>query len=124
MHELADDRTHSRQAATAIPRRVARSVAEPISASVALDMPSDGMLSMISMAQLIVRDIDKALVDRLKRRAAAHGRSAEAEHREILRAVLQPPPMVSLKEHLLAMPDVGDDADFAIKRSPPRRVKL
>lgn len=82
------------------------------------------VLSLLSMAQLIVRDIDKALVDLLKRRAAAHGRSAEAEHREILRAALQPRPSVSLKDHLLAMPAGGDDADFAIKRSPGRRVKL
>jgi plasmid stability protein len=76
------------------------------------------------MAQLIVRDIDKALVDLLKRRAAAHGRSAEAEHREILRAALQPRPATSLKDHLISMPAVGDDADFAIERSPARRVKL
>ena len=82
------------------------------------------MISMIAMAQLIVRDIDKALVDLLKRRAAAHGRSAEAEHREILRAVLQPRPMMSLKDHLLAMPDVGDDADFVIERSRGRKVTL
>jgi antitoxin FitA len=83
-----------------------------------------GMLSTIAMAQLIVRDIDKKLVDLLKRRAAAHGRSAEAEHREILRAVLQPPPMISLKDHLLDMPDVGDDADFAVERSRGRKVTL
>jgi plasmid stability protein len=76
------------------------------------------------MAQLIVRDIDKILVDLLKRRAAAHGRSAEAEHREILRAALQPRASVSLKDHLLAMPDVGEDADFVIKRSRTRRVML
>lgn len=82
------------------------------------------MLSILPMAQLIVRDIDKVLVDLLKRRAAAHGRSAEAEHREILRTVLQPRPSVSLKDHLLAMPDVGEDSDFAIKRSPTRRVRL
>lgn len=79
---------------------------------------------MISMAQLIVRDIEKTLVDLLKRRAAEQGRSAEAEHREILRAALQPRPAMSLKQHLLAMPDVGDDADFAIKRSRARRVTL
>jgi len=79
---------------------------------------------MLSMAQLIVRDIEKTLVDLLKRRAAAHGRSAEAEHREILRTALQPRPAMSLKEHLLAMPEVGDDADFAIKRTPGRRVVL
>lgn len=82
------------------------------------------MISMNLMAQLIVRDISKALVDLLKRRAAEHGRSAEAEHREILRAVLQPRSSVSLKDHLLAMPDVGADSDFAIERSPARRVKL
>jgi plasmid stability protein len=82
------------------------------------------VISMIAMAQLIVRDIDKALVDLLKRRAVANGRSAEAEHREILRAALQPRPAASLKAHLLAMPAGGDDADFAIKRTPGRRVKL
>ena len=37
------------------------------------------------MAQLIVRNIDKAIVDSLRARAAKHGRSSEAEHREILR---------------------------------------
>ncbi|HEY4044273.1 MAG TPA: plasmid stabilization protein [Rhodopila sp.] len=41
------------------------------------------------MASLIVRGIDDELVSRLKARAAAHGRSAEAEHREILRQVLE-----------------------------------
>jgi plasmid stability protein len=76
------------------------------------------------MAQLIVRDIEKKLVDLLKRRAAEHGRSAEAEHREILRAALQRRPAASLKDHLLAMPDVADDTDFAIKRTAARRVKL
>ena len=82
------------------------------------------MLSTLSMAQLIVRNIDQILVDLLKRRAAEHGRSAEAEHREILRAALQPRPEVSLKDHLLAMPDVGEDSDFAVKRSRARQVML
>ena len=40
------------------------------------------------MAQLIVRNLDEELVARLKLRAAEHGRSAEAEHREILRQAL------------------------------------
>jgi antitoxin FitA len=39
-------------------------------------------------AGLSVRNLDPGLVQRLKRRAAAHGRSAEAEVREILRASL------------------------------------
>ena len=42
------------------------------------------------MAQLTVRNVNDQIVRALKRRAAAHGRSAEAEHREILRAVLVP----------------------------------
>jgi antitoxin FitA len=43
------------------------------------------------MAQLLVRRIDEALVEALKRRAATHHRSAEAEHRAILEATLRPP---------------------------------
>jgi plasmid stability protein len=40
------------------------------------------------MANLHVRNVDPDLVARLKRRAAWHGRSMEAEHREILRQAL------------------------------------
>ena len=40
------------------------------------------------MAQLTVRNIEDRVVAALKRQAAAHGRSAEAEHREILRRTL------------------------------------
>jgi plasmid stability protein len=72
-----------------------------------------------SMAQLIVRNLDEDLVRRLKIRAAQHGRSAEAEHREILRQVLfHPAPGETLKELLCAIPPVGDDEDF--ERVPDR----
>lgn len=37
---------------------------------------------------LHVRNLDDDLIARLKRRASRHGRSAEAEHREILRQAL------------------------------------
>ena len=40
------------------------------------------------MGSLLVRNVDDDLVSRLKARAAAHGRSAEAEHRDILRQAL------------------------------------
>jgi len=40
------------------------------------------------MKSLIVRGVDDELAALLKQRAAAHGRSAEAEHREILRLAL------------------------------------
>lgn len=77
------------------------------------------------MAQLIVRNLEEDLVRRLKIRAAEKGRSAEAEHREILRHALAPPvPSKSLKEVLLSMPDVGEDADFERKPDLGRKVEL
>jgi plasmid stability protein len=42
------------------------------------------------MGQLTVRKVDDEIIRRLKIRAAEHGRSAEAEHREILTQVLLP----------------------------------
>ena len=50
------------------------------------------------MAQLIVRNLDDELVACLKLRAAEHGRSAEAQHREILREALATEPRRSFKE--------------------------
>lgn len=61
---------------------------------------------------LVVRNVDEELVRTLKQVATAHGRSAEAEHREILRNVLQRPPRRSVAEVLASMPNVGEDADF------------
>ncbi len=77
-----------------------------------------------SMAQLIVRNIEDEVVEALKLRAAQHGRSAEAEHRELLRSALLRRPSTSLKEHLLAMPDVGEDVDLVPPRDTARRVDL
>jgi antitoxin FitA len=65
------------------------------------------------VAQLIVRNLDEALVQALKKRAAKHNRSAEQEHREILKAALIGPKRRSLAAVLAAMPNVGEDADFA-----------
>ena len=42
------------------------------------------------MSTLTVRNLDEDLVRRLRIRAAEKGRSAEAEHREILRDALAP----------------------------------
>jgi antitoxin FitA len=41
-----------------------------------------------SVGQLTVRKVDDEIIRRLKIRAAEHGRSAEAEHREILKQAL------------------------------------
>jgi plasmid stability protein len=49
------------------------------------------------MAQLLVRNVDEETVARLKARAAAHGRSIEAEHREILRAALDADPQAEFR---------------------------
>lgn len=62
------------------------------------------------MAQLIVRNVEDEVAQALRRRAAAHGRSAEAEHRDILRQVLLEEG--GFKKALLSMPDVGDDSVF------------
>ncbi len=64
------------------------------------------------MANLVVRNLDKRIVDVLKQRAARHGRSAEAEHRVILKEVLLPSNRKSFAEVLASMPNVGQDDDF------------
>ena len=75
------------------------------------------------MGQLIVRNIEDEVVRALKVRAAEHGRSMEAEHREILRASLASEvPRTSFKEWMASMPDVGDDEDFLVPRDYPRDV--
>lgn len=76
------------------------------------------------MAQLLVRDVDEALVKALRERAARHGRSAEAEHREILAKALRRTRRKNFAELLAAMPDVGRDDDFARVEEPveSRRV--
>ncbi|XSG86501.1 MAG: FitA-like ribbon-helix-helix domain-containing protein [Methylohalobius sp. ZOD2] len=64
------------------------------------------------MASLVVRNLDPRIVDALKQRAARHGRSAEAEHRALLEALLLRPRGKSFAEALAAMPNVGQDGDF------------
>ncbi len=75
------------------------------------------------MANLLVRDVDEALVKSLKQRAGRHGRSAEAEHRAILAAALGRTRRRSFAQVLASMPDVGRDEDFArlgSRRKAPR----
>ena len=56
------------------------------------------------MAQLTVQKVSDEVVGALKRRAAAHGRPAEAEHRNVLRASL-----------------LGVEEDFAARAETLRR---
>jgi plasmid stability protein len=73
------------------------------------------------VSQLIVRKVSEDVVRALKLRAARHGRSAEAEHREILRAALASEESTgTFKAFLASMPNVGTDEDFVFARDLPR----
>ncbi len=77
------------------------------------------------VAELIVRNVEEDLVRLLELRAAQHNRSAEAEHREILREALLPRGAArSFANFLLEMPDVGKDQDFERIRETVRPVDL
>ncbi|WP_374501625.1 DNA-binding protein [Zoogloea sp.] len=66
---------------------------------------------------LVVRNIEPSVAQALKEAAARHGRSAEAEHREILRAALTRSARRSFKDVLASMPDVGADEDFDFRQA-------
>jgi antitoxin FitA len=68
------------------------------------------------VAQLIVRGLPVQLVQALKRRAAMHNRSAEQEHRVILKAALRGTTRRPLAAVLKAIPNVGEDCDFGTSR--------
>lgn len=57
------------------------------------------------MAQILVRNLDEPLKARLQRRAKRHGRSMEAEVREILRTTLreEEPPKRKLGSEIVAL---------------------
>lgn len=66
---------------------------------------------------LIVRNVEEEIVQSLKESAVRNGRSAEAEHRAILKAALLQPRKRSFNEVLASMPDVGLDSDFERNRN-------
>ena len=65
---------------------------------------------------LVVRNVDAEVALALKQLAASHGRSAEAEHREILKSVLQRPKRRSVAEVFASMPNAGEDSDFDVRK--------
>lgn len=78
------------------------------------------------MPQLLVRQIEEQVVRKLKERAGRHGVSMEEEHRRILREALvgSSKKKPSFKEHLLSMPNVGEDQDFERGPQSDRPVEL
>jgi antitoxin FitA len=79
------------------------------------------------MAQLLVRNLDEDLVRALQLRAAQHGRSAEAEHREILKQALEEKePRPDFKTFWASMPELDENFDecFEFTRGPARDVEL
>lgn len=65
------------------------------------------------MANLLVRNVEDEIVTALKARAGQHGISAEEEHRRILQQALLGLKKKSFTQALKAIPNVGEDADFA-----------
>jgi plasmid stability protein len=77
------------------------------------------------MTSINLDNLSKDNRDRLKQRAAIHGRSLESELDSILTSVFESQTAEnSLKELLLAMPDVGEDDDFNRTRDHAREVSL
>jgi plasmid stability protein len=76
------------------------------------------------MSQLVIRNVPESIVKKLQRRAAAHGVSAEEEHRRILKDALanekaaQQP--YTLFDHIRKLGEIAPDLEFGRKR---RRVK-
>jgi len=70
------------------------------------------------MADLLVRGVDDDLVEALKKRAGAHGRSQEAELRIILASVLLSPPRRNLAELLAAMPPLYQQRSPLVSKKP------
>ncbi len=75
------------------------------------------------MPQLLVRDIEFAVVKKLRRHAAAQGISMEEAHRQLLRRALagdHPGPQEDFLAYLREIPAAGG-ADFPRARDQPRR---
>ncbi len=78
------------------------------------------------MPQLLVRDIEAAVIRKLRNRAAAEGVSVEEAHRRLLRSALvgnQPGPKQNFLEYLRSVPQ-GEDTEFPRATDLPRRVVL
>ncbi len=77
------------------------------------------------MAQILIRQLDEAVVRKLRTKAAAEGVSAEEEARRILRrSLLGEVPDTSMISFLRTMPDGVEDGLFERPKTKQRRVQL
>jgi plasmid stability protein len=78
------------------------------------------------MSQLLVRDLEPAIVRKLRSQAAALGISVEEAHRRLLRTALfgdTPGPKDNFIAYLRSVP-TGDDIEFQRSQDLPRPVEL
>jgi plasmid stability protein len=79
-----------------------------------------------AMPQLLVRDIETAVVRKLRSSAAAQGVSVEEAHRRLLRSALignNPDPKRNFIEYLRSIPQ-GEGVQFLRAGDRPRQVEL
>ena len=81
------------------------------------------------MAELILHEVEFEIIRRLEHRAASHGITSEAEHRQILQEALaeevpDPAQYQVLKDILFQMPEGGGDDDFKRVQEYPGDIDL
>ena len=77
------------------------------------------------MPQILIRQLNPAIVRKLRAKAAAEGVSAEEEARRILRrSLVGDVPSMPLIDFLRTMPDVHDDTIFRRRKRKPRKIVL
>jgi len=84
------------------------------------------VIALFAVPQLLVRDIEPAVVRKLRSRAAAEGVSVEEAHRRVLRAALMgggPGPEGDFLDYLRAIPRAGA-IEFVRAKELPREVSL
>jgi plasmid stability protein len=87
-------------------------------------LESDSIAINTRMPQILIRQLNSAVVRKLRAKAAAEGVSAEEEARRILRrSLVGDVPVMPLIDFLRTMPDV-DDRIFRRPKRKPRKVAL
>jgi plasmid stability protein len=77
------------------------------------------------MPQILIRQLNTAIVRKLRAKAAAEGVSAEEEARRILRrSLVGDVPSMPLINFLRTMPDVDDNSIFRRRKRKPRKIVL